>query len=111
MRSKTALSGVLAAALLLAACTTPMTLLSPRDQLLVTCDGLATTMGIVKNYILDGTIHHPATLRDIRDASVIVEESCTADIDYTAAMNRLAAQSVILLEARIKAETETGKRS
>lgn len=101
------------AALLLAltACTSPLGQLSARDQLLVTCDGLATTMGIVKNYILDGTIDKPATLRDIRDASSIVEESCTADIDYTAAMNRLAAQSVILLEARIMAESGAGKRS
>ncbi|MDF2368924.1 hypothetical protein [Sneathiella sp.] len=101
------------AALLLAltACAAPLGQLSPRDQLLVTCDGLATTMGIVKNFILDGTIHHPATLRDIRSASVIVEESCRNDPDYVAALNRLAAQSVILLEARLAAETDTGKGS
>ena len=112
MSSKRFIPGALAAgALLLAACTTPMTPLSPRDQLLVTCDGLATTMGIVKNFILEGRIDDPATLRDIRDASVIVEESCRNDPDYVAALSRLAAQSVILLEARINAETKAGKRS
>jgi len=97
--------------LALTACAAPLGQLSARDQLLVTCDGLATTMGIVKNFILDGTINYPATLRDIRDASVIVEESCRNDPDYVAALNRLAAQSVILLEARLAAENDTGKGS
>ncbi|MZR30881.1 hypothetical protein [Sneathiella litorea] len=102
---------VVALLLGLGACASPLGTLSARDQLLVTCDGLATTMGIVKNYILDGTIDNPATLHDIRNASVIVEESCTSNIDHTTALSRLAGQSVILLEARIMAETETGERS
>jgi hypothetical protein len=103
---------IIAALLLgLAACAAPLGQLSVRDQLLVTCDGLATTMGIVKNFILDGTIDDPRTLRDIRGASVIVEQSCTRDTDYMSALNRLAAQSVILLEARLAAETEIEERS
>ncbi|WP_339632478.1 hypothetical protein [uncultured Sneathiella sp.] len=97
--------------LMLAACGTSFSQLSARDQLLLTCDGLATTMGIVKNFIVEGTIREAATLARIRAASVVVEESCTDHPDYAAALNRLTAQSVILLEARLKAETETGKRS
>ena len=68
--------GLVAAALALAACTTPLSNMSPRDHFLITCDGLATTMGIVKNFILDGTIHEPETLLNIRAASIVVEESC-----------------------------------
>jgi hypothetical protein len=110
MSSKSFISVVLVAgAMLLAACTTPIAQLSLRDQLLITCDGLATTMGIVKNFILEGRINDPATLGDIRDASVIVEESCRHDPDYIAALQRLAAQSAILLEARMQAEAESGK--
>ncbi|MEX1034663.1 MAG: hypothetical protein WDZ54_01810 [Sneathiella sp.] len=97
--------------LVLGACSTSFGQLSARDQLLITCDGLATTMGIVRNFILDGTIREVATLRNIWAASVVVEESCTDDLDYAAALNSLAAQSVILLEARLAAEAETGKRS
>ncbi|WP_340149968.1 hypothetical protein [uncultured Sneathiella sp.] len=97
--------------LMLAACSTSFSQLSARDQLLLTCDGLATTMGIVKNFILDGTIDNAATLARIRAASVVVEESCTGDADYAAALSRLSAQSVILLEARLAAEADSGKRS
>ncbi|MAZ01748.1 MAG: hypothetical protein CMN56_01285 [Sneathiella sp.] len=97
--------------LILAACSTSFSQLSVRDQLLLTCDGLATTMGIVKNFILDGTIDNAATLRDIRAASVVAEESCTGDADYAAALSRLSAQSVILLEARHAAEADNGNRS
>jgi hypothetical protein len=105
------LSALAAAALLLASCASPLGQLSPRDQLLVTCDGLATTMGIVKNFILDGTIDHPETLTRLRDTSLIVEESCRNDPDYVAALNRLAVQSAILLEARLAAENAAGKGS
>ena len=61
-------------------------------------------MGIVKNFILDGTIREAVTLRNIRAASIVVEESCSDDLDYAAALNSLTAQSVILLEARLNAE-------
>ena len=112
MSNKGIILGMLVAGvLLLSACTTPVAQLSPRDQLLLTCDGLATTMGIVKNFILEGRIDDPATLARIHGASVVVEESCRHDPDYVAALQRLAAQSAILLEARMQAEADSGKGS
>ncbi|MAL80200.1 MAG: hypothetical protein CMN55_14025 [Sneathiella sp.] len=93
--------------LMLAACAAPLAGLTPRDQLLIACDGMATTMGIVRNYILDGTIRHPETLTALRDASLVVEESCREEQDPGAALTRLAAHSSILLEARLVAEAGT----
>tara|TARA_R100000005_G_scaffold90372_2_gene61643 strand:- start:673 stop:1011 length:339 start_codon:yes stop_codon:yes gene_type:complete len=93
--------------LMLAACAAPLAGLTPRDQLLIACDGMATTMGIVRNYILDGTIRHPETLAGLRDASFVVEESCREEQDPAGALTRLAAHSSILLEARLAAEAET----
>jgi len=105
MRNRAVLFGALVAVVLsFAACTMPNSRLTPRDQLLITCDGLATTMGIVKNFILDGTIDHAKTLLDIRAASVIIEESCIDNTNYAAALNSLTAQSIVLLEARLAAE-------
>lgn len=112
MRNKSFIfSALAAAALLLSACASSVAQLSPRDQLLITCDGLATTMGIVRNFILDGTIDHPGTLARLREASVIVEESCGEKVEFARALERLAAQSVLLLEARIEAETAAGTGS
>ena len=65
--------------LMLAACSTSFSQLSARDQMLLTCDGLATTMGIVKNFILDGTIDDAATLARIRAASVVVSQAPSSE--------------------------------
>lgn len=112
MRNKPFVFSVLAAVvLLLAACASQVETLSARDRLLITCDGLATTMGIVRNFILDGTIDRPQTLRDIRAASLVVAATCVENTDYAAALDRLAAQSVILLEARIAAEAAAKQRN
>lgn len=90
--------------LMLAACTAPLASLSPRDQLLIACDGLATTMSVISRYVRDGTIRDPDTLAGLREASLAVEESCREDQDYAAALARLAARSAVLLEARLTAE-------
>ena len=95
--------------LMVAACTTPFSQLSERDQLLLTCDGLATTMGIVKNFVIDGTIHDRETLLNLRASSLIVEETCVASTDYASALSRLAAQSSVLLDARLAAEAAAKK--
>lgn len=86
--------------LLLGACGTPFSTLPPRDQLLIACDGLATTMRILGRHVADGTLRDPALLRQLRATSLSVEESCAADQDFAAALNRLAASSAVLLAAR-----------
>ncbi|MCF8467397.1 MAG: hypothetical protein K9G33_08365 [Sneathiella sp.] len=102
---------IFAAALLLmvTACAGPFAQLSERDQLLLTCDGLATTMGIVRNFVIDGTIKDREKLQNIRASSLIVEETCLASTDYASALSKLAAQSVVLLDARLAAEAAASR--
>lgn len=97
---------LVASTLALAACASPFARLPEHDQLLLACDGLATTMRHLERQVAAGTLRDPATLQSLRAASLTVEESCKADEDFTAALRRLADQSALLLAARERAARE-----
>ncbi len=101
---------VLSIAVLLGACAIGGSLgalnqLTPDQKKVFACEGAASTMRVVENFIRNKTITHKQTLIDIADASQIITQTCLSKTtDPIEDLRIITYKAVYLMDARKAAE-------
>ncbi len=95
------LNKVLALCLTAFVVTACVTSIPARQQVVLTCDGAATTMKVVKGFVDTGKITDIQTLQDIKSATILVTETCLdPSLTPETALDIIMPKVLVLLNAR-----------